>query len=68
VHVEYDATFHEAVPIGAKLRVAGRVSDRIEKRGRTYVYIDMELRAAEDDRLLISYRDTVTLSYRETKA
>jgi hypothetical protein len=68
VHIEYDATFHEAVPVGARLRVGGKVSDRVEKRGRTYVYIDMELRAAEDDRLLISYRDTVTLSYREAKA
>jgi hypothetical protein len=68
VHIEYDATFHEAVPVGAKLRVSGKVSERIEKRGRTYVYIDMELRAASDDRLLISYRDTVTLSYKETKA
>jgi hypothetical protein len=68
VHIEYDATFHEAVPVGTKLRVGGKVSERIEKRGRTYVYIDMELRAAEDDRLLISYRDTVTLSYQEKKA
>jgi hypothetical protein len=28
----------------------------------------MELRAADDDRLLVSYRDTVTLSYRGAKA
>ena len=68
VHVEYDATFHGAVPVGERLSVAGKVSDRIEKRGRTYVHIDMELRAVSDQRLLIAYRDTVIRSYQGTKA
>jgi hypothetical protein len=67
VHVEYDATFHDEVPVGARLRVGGKVSERYMKRGRDYVIIDMELRSSEDDRLLISYRDTVILAYRQQK-
>jgi hypothetical protein len=63
VHVEYDATFHDVVRVGERLRVGGKVSGRYVKRGRTYVHIDMELRRADDDSLLISYRDTVIISF-----
>ncbi len=63
VHVEYDATFHDAVKVGEPLRVQGKVTERFNKRGRDYVQIDMEVRAARDNRLLVSYRDTVILSY-----
>lgn len=65
VHIEYDATFHEAVRVGEKLRVQGKVSERYAKRGRDYVRLDIELRAASDNRLLMSYRDTVILAYRQ---
>ena len=41
----------------------GKVTERFNKRGRDYVQIDMEVRAARDNRLLVSYRDTVILSY-----
>ena len=65
VHIEYDATFHEAVRVGERPRVRGKVSERYTKRGRDYVRLDIELRAAVDDRLLMSYRDTVILAYRQ---
>lgn len=68
VHIEYDATFHEAVRVGDRLRVGGTVSDRYEKRGRDYVHIDMELHRVSDNRLLISYRDTVIVSYKGNNA
>lgn len=64
VHIEYDATSHDVVKVGERLRVHGVVRERFLKRGREYVIMDMELRAAGDDRLLISYRDTVMLAYR----
>lgn len=67
VHIEYDATFHEAVRVGETLRVQGRVSERYTKRGRDYVQLDIELRAASDNRLLMSYRDTVILAYRQQR-
>lgn len=63
VHIEYDATFHHPVHVGERLRVGGVVSERYQKRGRDYVHIDMELHRASDNTLLISYRDTVILSY-----
>ncbi len=68
VHVEYDATVHDAVRVDDRLRVAGRVSDRYEKRGRDYVHIDMELTRVADGKLLISYRDTVIVSYKGSVA
>jgi hypothetical protein len=68
VHIEYDATFHEAVPAGEKLRVQGRVSERYTKRGREYVHMDIEVRAVADGRLLIAYRDTVILAYKPAGA
>jgi hypothetical protein len=68
VHIEYDATFHEAVHVGDRLRVGGTVSDRYEKRGRDYVHIDMELYRVSDNTLLVSYRDTVILSYKGANA
>lgn len=68
LHVEFDATFHEAVPVGVKLRVTGTVSERYVKRGRDYVHTDIELRAAADNRLLATYRDTVILAFRPKAA
>jgi hypothetical protein len=68
VHVEYDATFYEPVRVGEPLRVGGKVTDRYLKRGRDYVQIDMELRSAMDGRLLVTYRDTVILSYQPKEA
>lgn len=66
VHIEYDATFHGLVRAGEKLRVGGVVDKRYMKRGREYVEIAMELHSAESGKLLVSYRDTVILSYTGT--
>ena len=64
VHIEYDAVVHAAVPVAVPLRVKGTVADRLEKRGRDYVIVNIELRTADEERLLIEYRDTVILAYR----
>ncbi len=67
VHVEYDATVHAPVPAEAKLKIQGRVSSRYIKRGRDYVHMEIEMRLADTDALLVSYRDTVILSYKGEK-
>jgi hypothetical protein len=64
IHIEYDATIHAGVPVGVPLRVQGTVAERVVKRGREYIIIDIDLRTASDNRLLIAYRDTVLISYR----
>ena len=63
IHYQYDATIEEPVPVGEPLRVSGLVTDRYEKRGRTYVETRIDLRSAVDDRLLVTYRDTIIVSY-----
>jgi hypothetical protein len=68
VHYEYDATFHRGVRVGEKLRVQGRIAERSTKRGRDYLFMDIEIRAVADDSLLVSYRDTVILSYQSQGA
>ena len=68
IHYEFDATIHEAVRAGTRIRTQGKVVQRYEKKGREYVVTDMEMRAADDGRLLISYRDTVILAFKSAKA
>ncbi|MGR3493648.1 FAS1-like dehydratase domain-containing protein [Citreimonas sp.] len=64
LHVEFDATYHAPVPVGAEVEVSGEATDRFEKRGRTYVVTDIRMREAGTGRALIDYRDTVILAYR----
>lgn len=64
IHYEFDATMHEPVPVGTRIRSGGKVVQRFNKKGREYVITDIEMRAADDNRLLISYRDTVILSFK----
>lgn len=68
VHIEFDAVFHDVIPAGTRLSVGGKVTKRYEKRGRTYVEMMIEMRAAEDGRLLVEYRDTVMLAYKKNEA
>lgn len=63
IHYEYDCTVHEPVRAGQAVSVGGKVAERFDKRGRTHVVIDMELRARDDGRLLVSYRDTVLVAF-----
>jgi len=66
IHYEYDATFHDTIPVGEPLVVSGKVTERYEKRGRIYVVIEIDLRAKAGNRLLVSYRDTAIVSYLKT--
>jgi hypothetical protein len=64
IHYEYDATIHGGIPLGSRLSVAGRITERYRKRGREYVVTEMELRNARDGKLLVEYRDTTVIAFR----
>lgn len=63
IHYQYDATLHAPIPVGVKLRVTGKVAERFEKRGRTHVVMEIDMRTAADNRALVTYRDTIIVSY-----
>lgn len=63
IHYQYDATLHAPVPVGVPLRVSGEVTDRYSKKGREYVEMRIDLRIAADEQPLITYRDTIIVSY-----
>jgi len=64
IHYEFDAEIHAPVRVGMRVRSSGKVVLRYEKKGREYVVTDIDMRAVDDGRLLISYHDTVILSFR----
>lgn len=68
VHVEFDATCHAPAYAGERLRATGQVAERYVKRERTYVRIEIEIVRAEDGTPLITYRDTVVVSYRKAES
>ena len=63
IHFEFSSQQHEPIPVGEELVASGIVSRRYEKRGREYLEMEIEMRTAAQDRLLVSYRDTAILSY-----
>lgn len=63
IHYEYDCTVHEPVKVGMELEVTGTVTERFTKRGRDHVVTMIELREAATGKLMITYRDTVLLSF-----
>lgn len=64
LHIEFDADFHDFVPVGRPVEVIGRVTDRFLKRGRTYVITEIDMSDKATGRKLITYRDTVILAYK----
>ncbi|MBO0344245.1 MaoC family dehydratase N-terminal domain-containing protein [Roseibium limicola] len=67
LHVEFDADFHDYIHVDTEVEVAGKVTDRFEKRGRTYVITEIDLREKATGKRLITYRDTVILAYRQAE-
>jgi hypothetical protein len=65
VHYTFDVRWHGAVRAGHPLVVTGVVHSRYMKRGREYMDVDITIHDKAADRLLVEYRDTVCLSYRE---
>ncbi len=63
IHYEFDAEIHAPIPVGVPLRVAGTVVDRFERRGRQHVVTEIVLRNAQDQTALVTYRDTIIVSF-----
>ncbi|WP_020578854.1 hypothetical protein [Actinopolymorpha alba] len=63
IHYEFHVVQHRLVPVGARLTASGYVSNRYEKKGRVYLEMKIEVRAASTDELLTTYTDTAILSY-----
>jgi hypothetical protein len=63
IHYEFDAEIHEPVRVGTRIRTSGKVVRRYVRKGREYVVTAIEMRAADDGRLLVTYHDTVILSF-----
>lgn len=63
IHFEYSSQQYAPIPVGEELVAHGAVTRRYLKRGRHYLEMQIELRTADDDRVLSSYRDTAVLSY-----
>jgi len=62
IHYEYHARHHSPAFVGERLIVSGRIADRYVKRGRTYLWYEMEVRSG-DGRLVTTYSDRTLLSY-----
>jgi hypothetical protein len=64
LHYEYDATWLEPIPVGARIRTEGSVIGREVRKGRTFLLIEYELRSAEDGRVFVKYRDSALLAFK----
>ncbi len=62
IHYEYHARHHSPAFVGERLIVSGQITDKYEKRGRTYIQYEMEVRTA-DGRLVTTYTDQTLLKY-----
>ena len=64
IHFEFRAVWCDAIRAGDRIKASARVSRRYQRKGRDYVEIQIELRSAEDGRLLITYQDTAIMAFR----
>ena len=63
IHYQFHSKHHRLIPVGEELEASGIVSDRSQRKGRTYLDIDIELRVAGTHELIMQYWDTAILSY-----
>ena len=62
IHYEYHARQHSPAYAGERLIISGRITDRYQKRGRTYIDYELEVRTS-DGRLVTTYTDKTLLKY-----
>lgn len=63
IHYQFHSRHHKLIPVDAALTASGTVARRYEKKGRTYLEMEIELRETDTDELVISYTDTAILNY-----
>jgi hypothetical protein len=68
IHYEFDATWSDQIKVGDRVTTEGRVARRFTRREREYMEIEVEMRSAADGRVLLRYKDTTVLSYRQKRA
>jgi hypothetical protein len=66
IHYEYHARHHSPAYVGERLVVSGRIAARYQKRERTYIDYEMEVRTAAG-RLVTTYTDKTLLKYESDK-
>jgi hypothetical protein len=64
IHYEYHARHRGLAFVGEELVISGRVRDRYVRRGRTFLYYELNVHAA-DGRLLTEYWDRTLLRYQK---
>ena len=64
MHYEYEAQQHSPAFVGDELTVTGRITDKYERRGRTFLCYALEVNTA-DGRLVTSYKDKTLLRYKK---
>ena len=67
IHYEYHCRQHSPAFVGEDLVVSGRIKDRYERRGRTYLQYEMEVHTS-DGRLVTTYLDRTLLKYRKEES
>ncbi len=64
IHYEFDVEWSGRINTGDRLTTTGRVARRFMRRDREYLEVDLEIRSATADKVVVKYKDTTVLSYR----
>jgi hypothetical protein len=67
IHYEFRNVWSSAIRTGDRITASAKVAERATRKGRDYIVIEIELRSSDDGRLLLQYRDTAILSYRQAE-
>lgn len=67
LHYMYHARHHAPVVVGQAVVISGSVTKRYEKRGRTYLDMELSLHSETSGELLTSYQDSTVLSFKESE-
>jgi len=63
IHYQFHSKAYKPIPVGVELTASGTVARRYEKKGRTYLEMDIELRETATDELVMMYNDTAILNF-----
>ena len=67
IHYEFRNVWTSAIRTGDRITASAKVAERTTRKGRDHIVIQIELRSSADGRLLVQYRDTAILSYRQAE-
>lgn len=67
IHYEYHCCQHSPAFVGEELVISGRIKERYELRGRTFLRYELEVHTG-DGRLITTYLDRTLLRYRKEES